>query len=45
MGGGAVYLDHAASTPVRPRVAEAMCDCLGPSGAQAGKARHTPGSR
>lgn len=45
MGGGAVYLDHAASTPVRPRVAEAMCDCLGPSGAQANPSSVHPEGR
>ena len=29
-----IYLDYAASTPVDPRVAEAMIECLRPSGAQ-----------
>lgn len=28
-----IYLDHAATTPVDPRVAEAMIECLGPQGA------------
>jgi len=41
-----VYLDHAASTPVRPRVAEAMCECLGPLGAQANpSSAHAEGRR
>jgi cysteine desulfurase len=29
-----IYLDYAASTPVDPRVADAMIECLRPSGAQ-----------
>ena len=29
-----IYLDYAASTPVDPRVAEAMIECLRPGGAQ-----------
>jgi len=28
-----IYLDHAATTPVDPRVAQAMIECLGPDGA------------
>ncbi len=40
-----VYLDHAASTPVRPRVAEAMCDCLGLRGAQANPSSVHPEGR
>jgi cysteine desulfurase len=27
-----IYLDYAASTPIDPRVAEHMCECLGPRG-------------
>ena len=30
---GPIYLDYAATTPVDPRVAEAMIECLGPHGA------------
>ncbi len=28
-----IYLDYSATTPVDPRVAEKMCECLTPSGA------------
>ena len=27
-----IYLDYSATTPVDPRVAEAMCSCLTPDG-------------
>jgi len=41
-----VYLDHAASTPVRPQVAEAMYDCLGPRGTQGNpSSAHAEGRR
>lgn len=41
-----VYLDHAATTPVDPRVAAAMCDCLRDPALQANPAsRHAPGRR
>jgi len=46
MDAAPVYLDHAASTPVRPQVAEAMCDCLGPQGAHANpSSAHAAGRR
>ena len=38
MSGTAVYLDFAATTPIDPRVAEAMRSCLSPSGAFANPA-------
>jgi cysteine desulfurase len=41
-----IYLDNAATTPVDPLVAAAMCDCLGPQGAHANpNSVHAPGRR
>ncbi len=41
-----VYLDHAATTPVDPRVADVMCDCLRDPALQANPAsHHAPGRR
>ena len=42
-----IYLDHAATTPVDPRVAAAMADFLGDAGSQANpaSATHGPGLR
>jgi cysteine desulfurase len=40
----AIYLDHAATTPVDPRVAAAMCECLADPSLQANAAStHAPG--
>jgi cysteine desulfurase len=35
MNAAPLYFDYAATTPVDPRVAERMCECLGPTGAHA----------
>ncbi len=42
-----IYLDNAATTPVDPRVIEAMLDCMGPSSdyANASSVNHGPGRR
>ena len=44
--GSAIYLDHAATTPLDPRVAAAMCACLGDPSLQANPASaHAAGRR
>ena len=41
-----IYLDYAATTPVDPRVIEAMTECLGPEGDSANpSSSHAPGRR
>ena len=41
-----IYLDYAATTPVDPRVIEAMVECLGPEGDSANpSSSHPPGRR
>ena len=43
---GEIYLDYAATTPVDPRVIEAMVECLGPTGDSANpSSSHPPGRR
>ena len=43
---GEIYLDYAATTPVDPRVIEAMVECLGPEGDSANpSSSHPPGRR
>ena len=43
---GEIYLDYAATTPVDPRVIEAMVECLGPGGDSANpSSSHPPGRR
>ena len=43
---GEIYLDYAATTPVDPRVIEAMTECLGPEGDSANpSSAHPPGRR